>query len=62
MHTAYYETIDNKTISDEKQFIKNYIHENNLNQLISKAKINLLDKKVFFKLMCQMLEKAEIKI
>lgn len=58
MYTAYYETIDNKQITNHGQFIANYIKQNNLNDLIKKANYNIFDKKVFFKLSCEMLDKS----
>ena len=61
MYTAYYETIDNKNITDHNRFIADYIKANQLEQLIKKANYNILDKKVFFKLSCEMLAKAGIK-
>ncbi len=59
MHTAYYETLDNKQITDHGRFVADYIKENNLEELIEKANYNIFDKKVFFKLSCEMLNKAD---
>ena len=59
MYTAYYETLDNKQITDHGQFVTDYINQNNLADLIKKANYNILDRKVFFKLSCEMLNKAD---
>lgn len=61
MHIAYYETLDNKSIQDHGRFVADYINENNLTELIKKANYNILDSKIFFKLACEMLAKADSK-